>query len=175
MWAHPLTLLVVVVVGCAVASALFGLLKALRGPIGLLAYGGLILTLYAYYRIGDRYFAEGIWQISLACLVIMWVTLKRVPLLRVVLLAAVVEFGSRINRTGYPQQTVLALGLAGVMIAVATFWTGKYPQSSARPPEDVPFGYPRGPQSFSPYARQKARKRRSGWEMASALWRKARG
>ena len=39
MWGHPLTLLIVVVIGCAAASALFGLLKALRGPVGMLAYG----------------------------------------------------------------------------------------------------------------------------------------
>ncbi|HEU5355420.1 MAG TPA: hypothetical protein VFU65_13205 [Actinocrinis sp.] len=145
MWGHPLTLFIVVVIGCAAASALFGLLKALRGPVGMLAYGGLILSLYAYYRIGDRYFSQAIWQISVACLVVMWITLRNVPFLRVVLAVALVEFGSRINRTAYPHQTVLALGIAAAMIAVATFWSGPTPApaQAAAPRPRVPAIYRR--------------------------------
>ncbi len=175
MWGHPLTQLVVVVAGCAAASALFGLLKWLRGPVGMLAYGGLILTLYAYYRMGDRYFAESIWQISLACLVVMWITLRRVPFLRVVLAVAVVEFGSRINRTGYPHQTVLALGLAGAMIAVATFWSGPAP-AAPTPPKAATAAYRRGPELFDPYTGRRLPQRKRGARAPlSALWGWARG
>lgn len=170
---HPLTQLVVVVAVCAAASALFGLLKALRGPVGMLAYGGLILTLYAYYRIGDRYFSQAVWQITVACLVVMWVTLRRVPFLRVVLIAALIEFGSRINRTAYPHQTVLALGITGAMIAVATFWTGPAAPAPPEPPAAV---YRRGPETFGPYAGGRRPQRRGGARSAlSTFWGWARG
>ncbi len=172
MWGHPVTQLVVVVAGCAAASALFGFLKALRGPVGMLAYGGLILTLYAYYRIGDKYFSQAIWQISVACLIVMWITLRRVPFLRVTLVAALVEFGSRINRTAYPHQTVLALGIIGAMSAVATFWQG--PDAPA--PKATGAAYRRGPELFDPYTgRRVQQKRRSTWSPLSALWGWARG
>jgi len=171
---HPLTQLVVVIAVCAAASGLFGLLKALRGPIGMLAYAGLILSLYAYYRVGDRYFSEAVWQITVACLVVMGITLRRVPYLRVVLVAALVEFGSRINRTAYPHQTVLALGIIAAMIAVATFWTGKSPGIAAPRPESAAPVYRRGPQVFNPYAGESARGRRSEWVRLSARWRRGR-
>lgn len=131
---HPLTQLVAVIIGCAAVSAVFGLLKALRGPVGMLAYGVLMVTFYAYYRMGDRYFSQGIWQISVGCLVVMALTLRHVPFLRTVLAVGLVEFGSRINRTAYPHQTVLALGIIGAMIAVATFWSGKSPAVAPPPP-----------------------------------------
>ena len=174
MSGHPLTQLIVVVVACAAVSALFGLLKALRGPVGMLAYAGLMLTLYAYYRMGDRYFSQSIWQITLGCLVVMAFTLKRVPYLRVVLAIAVVEFGSRINRTAYPKQTVLALGIAGAMIAIATFWTPRSAGVAARPERAAPV-YRRGPEVFDPYTGRRLRQQRSAWPAPSALWRWARG
>jgi hypothetical protein len=173
LWGHPLTQLVVVVAAGAAVSAVFGLLKALRGPVGMLAYGGLLLTLYAYYRIGDKYFSQSIWQITVACLVVMWITLRRVPYLRVVLAVALVEFGSRINRTAYPHDTVLALGITGAMIAVATFWSG--PAPAAAPPPQAPT-YRRRPELFDPYTGQRLqRKTRSTWAPLSTLWGWARG
>lgn len=175
MAGHPLTQLIVVVIVCAAASALFGLVKALRGPVGMLAYGGVILSLYAYYRIGDRYFSESIWQITVACLVVMWITLRRVPFLRVMLAIAMVEFGSRINKTAYPHETVFALGIAGAMIAVATFWSG--PDTPTHPePDRVAAAYRRAPQLFDPYTgRRLPQKKRGAWAPISGLWGWARG
>lgn len=178
---HPLTLMVFVLAGFIVAGLLFGLLKALRGPVGILAYGGLLLTLWSYYVLGDRYFSEGYWQITLACLVVMAVTLRRVPLLRTVLIAALVEFGWRINTTAYQRQTVLALGVIAAMLIVAQFWTGrvpKAPRAPAAPPPSVPLIYRRGPELFDPYTgrRLPQRQRRGAWSgVSSALWRWARG
>ena len=172
MSGHPLTQLVVVVAGCAAVSALFGLLKALRGPVGMLAYGGLMLTLYAYYRMGDRYFSQAVWQITVACLVVMWITLRRVPFLRVVLVVALVEFGSRINKTAYPHQTVLALGITAAMIAVATFWSGP----AAPPPPKAAPAYRRGPELFDPYTGRRLQHRQRGtWSRFTTLWGWARG
>lgn len=176
MSGHPLTQLIVVIIGCAAVSAVFGLLKALRGPVGMLAYGALMVTFYAYYRIGDRYFSQGIWQISVACLFVMAFTLKHVPFLRTVLAVALVEFGSRINKTAYPHQTVYALGIIGAMIAVATFWSGKSPTvAPPPPPARVPASYRRGPEVFDPYTGQRLRKQRSARLSPSAIWRWARG
>ena len=172
---HPLTQLIVVIIGSAAVSAVFGLLKALRGPVGMLAYGVLMVTFYTYYRMGDRYFSQGIWQISVACLLVMAFTLRHVPFLRTVLAVALVEFGSRINRTAYPHQTVLALGIIGAMIAVATFWSGKSPTVAPPPPERVTAAYRRGPEVFDPYTGQRLRKQRSARLTPSALWRWARG
>ena len=174
MAGHPLTQLVVVIIGCAAVSAVFGLLKALRGPVGMLAYVGLMVTFYAYYRMGDRYFSQGIWQISLACLLVMAFTLKRIPFLRTVLAVGLVEFGSRITKTAYPHETVLALGLIGAMIAVATFWSGKSPAPAPRPGRVAPV-YRRGPELFDPYTGQRLRKQRSARLTPSAIWRWARG
>jgi hypothetical protein len=176
---HPLTQLVVVVIACAAASAVFGLLKALRGPVGMLAYGGLILTLYAYYRMDDRYFSDGIWQISAACLIVMALTLRHVPFLRTVLAVGVVEFGSRINKTAYPHQTVLALGLAGAMILVATFWKGDVPDAprapaAPRPPRQAAAAYRRGPQ-FDPYTGRRLAVKRTAWGTLTEFWRRGRG
>ena len=174
MAGHPLSQLVVVIAACAVASTLFGFLKALRGPVGMLAYGGLVLSLYAYYRMGDRYFSQSVWQISVACLVVMWLTLRQVPFLRVVLLVALVEFGSRITRTAYPKPTLLGLGVTAAMLAVATFWTGKTPGVAA-PPQSFPPAYGRGPGQFDPYTGKRLRKQRGSRVSPSALWRWARG
>ncbi len=174
---HPLTQLVVVIAAAAAVSSLFGLLKALRTPVGLLAYAGLILTLYAYYQMSDRYFSEGIWQLTLACLVVMGFTLKHVPFLRVVLTIAFFEFASRINTTTYPRPTVLALGVIAAMLAVATFWTGKSPAAPTPPPPPSGFSptYRKGPQLFDPYTGRRLQSRRTGWSPTSALWRWARG
>lgn len=172
MWGHPLTSLILVAVACAVVSSLFGLLKALRGPVGMLAYFGLMLTFYSYYRIGDKYFSESIWVISLGCLVVMAFTLQRVPFLRTVLAVAVVEFGSRINKTAYPKQTVLVLGIAAAMIAIATFWTPRTPKAAAPPP--MPAAYRRGPQLFDPYTGKPLRRQRDTSPSLSAVWRWAR-
>ena len=156
MSGHPLTQLIVVIIGCAAVSAVFGLLKALRGPVGMLAYGALMVTFYAYYRMGDQYFSQGIWQISVACLLVMAFTLRHVPFLRTVLAVALVEFGSRINKTAYPHETAYALGIIGAMIAVATFWSGKSPTvAPPPPPERVTAAYRRGKAGIRP--------RRGGW------------
>jgi len=190
---HPLTQLVVVIIGCAAVSAVFGLLKALRGPVGMLAYGALMVTFYAYYRMGDRYFSQGIWQISIGCLVVMAFTLRHVPFLRTVLAVGLVEFGSRINNTAYPHETVLALGVIGAMIAIATFWSGKSPAVAppAPPPPSAPRprprarrervapAYRRAPELFDPFTGQrmpqKQQKQRTARLTPSALWRWARG
>jgi hypothetical protein len=193
---HPLTQLVMVIIGCAAVSAVFGLLKALRGPVGTLAYGALMVTFYAYYRMGDRYFSQGIWQISIGCLVVMAFTLRHVPFLRTVLAVGLVEFGSRINRTAYPHETVLALGVIGAMIAIATFWSGKSPAAAPPPPpppsprqqqrqrpraqrERVAPAYRPGPEPFDPFTGQRMpqtqQKQRTARLTASALWRWARG
>lgn len=173
---HPLTLLVEVIVVCAVLGALFGLLKALRGPIGMLAYGGLLVTFYAYYRMGDRYFAQGVWEISVGCLVIMGFTLRHVPFLRTALAVALLEFGSRITKTGYPKPTVLAFGIIAAMIAIATFWT---PKSQAVappvPPRPAAPVYRRGPQAFDPYTGRRLRKERNARPAPSTVWRWVRG
>ncbi len=161
MSGHPLTQLIVVIVGCTAISAVFGLLKALRGPVGMLAYAGVMLTLYAYYRIGDKYFTQGVWELTVACLIVMRFTLARVPLLRTVLAVALVEFGSRITKTAYPHQTLLALGIAAAMIAVATFWSGKSPAAPAIPPARAP--YRRGPELFDPFTGQRLRQQRNSW------------
>lgn len=166
MSGHPLTQLIVVVAAGAAVSAVFGLLKALRGPVGLLAYAGLISTLYAYYRMDDRYFSQGIWQISVACLVVMGFTIKRVPFFRITLVVAFFEFASRINKTAYPHQTVLALGVIAAMLAIATFWTPRTPAAPTAPAAPPPpFGFP------VPY-RQPRQSKRSA---SSTLWRWARG
>ncbi len=110
----------------------------------------------------------------MACLVVMWLTLRQVPFLRVVLLVALVEFGSRINNTAYPKPTVLALGITAAMLAVATFWTGKTPGVPAPPPQGFPTAY-RGPGQFNPYTGKKLRKQRGSRISASAVWRWARG
>lgn len=205
MSGHALTQLIVVIVAGMAVGAVFGLLKALRGPVGLLAYGGLIATLYAYWRMDDRYFSEGVWEITVACLAVMWLTLWRVPLLRIVLAVAVVEFGSRINRTNYPQQTLLGLGVAAAMILVATFWSPKEPKApdvprapvwpgerssrSRRTPRTPPTSRTprasrtsrtsrRGPGVFGPYAGQRPQPpvpQRDGWSTISALVDRARG
>lgn len=174
---HPLTQLVVVIIGCAAVSAVFGLLKALRGPVGMLAYGALMVTFYAYYRMGDRYFSQGIWQISVACLVVMAFTLRHVPFLRTVLAVGLVEFGSRITKTAYPHQTVLALGIIAAMIAVATFWSGKSPAVVAPPPPPQRFApaYRPGPELFDPFTGKRLPKQRSARLSPSALWRWTRG
>jgi hypothetical protein len=158
---HPLTQLIVVIVGCAAISAVFGLLKALRGPVGMIAYASLMLTIYAYYRMGDRYFTQGIWEIAVACLIVMRFTLARVPFLRVVLAIALIEFGSRITKTAYPHQTLLALGITAAMIAVATFWSGKSPAAPAIPSPRAT--YRRGPGLFDPYTGQRLQQQRSSW------------
>lgn len=193
MYGHPLTQLIVVVIAGAAVSALFGLLKALRRPVGLLAYGSLVVTLYAYYRLGDKYFSQGVWMISVACLVVMWLTLDHVPLLRTVLTAAIVEFGARINKTAYPRQVLLALGIAGAMIVIQTFWVGKTPQTRpTAPPPGIAPGFRRGsrapraprlPEMFDPFTgaplrpqtRTSTRTRRSVWPSLSSMWRRARG
>jgi len=197
---HPLTQLVVVIIGCAAVSAVFGLLKALRGPVGMLAYGALMVTFYAYYRMGDRYFSQGIWQISIGCLVVMAFTLRHVPFLRTVLAVGLVEFGSRINNTAYPHETVLALGVIAAMIAIATFWSGKSPAVAPPPPPPPsprPTPRPRqraqpraqrgraapeyrpGPAPFDPFTGQRMpqtqQKQRPARLTPSALWRWARG
>jgi hypothetical protein len=86
--------------------------------------------------------------------------------------AALVEFGSRINKTAYPHQTVLALGIIAAMIAVATLWSGKSPEVAAPRPERAPSVYRRPPQVFNPYAGQQARRRRSAWGRLAAFWRR---
>lgn len=173
MWGHPLTALIMVAIACAVVSSLFGLLKALRGPVGMLAYLGLMGTLYSYYQIGDKYFSESIWEISIGSLAVMALTLKRVPFLRTVLAVAIVEFGSRINKTDYPKQTVLVLGIAAAMIAIATFWTPRTPKAAAPPPA-MPAAYRRGPQLFDPYTGRPLRKEQATGPSLSAFWRWAR-
>lgn len=176
---HPLTLTIFALAGFIVAGLLFGVLRALRGPVGILAYGGLLLTMWAYWVMRDRYFSEGYWQISIACLVIMAITLRRVPLVRTMLIAALVEFGWRINTTAYPHQTVLALGVIAAMLIVAQFWTGRVPKApAAPPPPSLPAMYRRGPELFDPYTgrRLPQRQRRGALSgVPSALWRWTRG
>lgn len=191
---HPLTQLIVVVIAGMAVSAVFGLFRALRGPVGVLAYAGLIATLYAYWRMGDRYFSQGVWEISIACLVVMWIALYHVPWLRIVLALAVVEFGSRINKTSYPQETLVGLGLAAAMFLVATFWAPKEPKApdaprdravprlSSRPRSRASRGPRRqgaAPRMFDPYGRSRpqapARPQRNGWVTISALVDRARG
>lgn len=195
MWAHPVTLFVFVVIGAAALGAVFGLLKALRGPLGALAYLGLIATFIAYWRMGDRYFTQGIWQISIGCLVVMGFTVRRVPFMRTVLAVAVIEFGSRITKTAYPKQTLIALGVSAAMIAIATFWT---PRSAATAPPAPPVspafrpgrsgrsgrsGRPylpgppnlRGPERFDPYSGRPLPVQRNARFSPAALWRRTRG
>jgi hypothetical protein len=183
LYGHPLTQLIVVVIAGAAVSALFGLLRALRRPVGYLAYGSLVVTLYAYWRIGDKYFSQGIWEISVACLAVMAFTLKQVPLLRTVLAIAIVEFGSRINETAYPRQALVALGIAGAMILIATFWGDDAPVTRTAPrprtapkPRSAP-KYRPGPQVFDPFTGKPPRTqrtRRSAWPAIAAMWDRAR-
>jgi hypothetical protein len=154
-----------------------------------LAYAGLIATLYAYWRMGDRYFSQGVWEISVACLVVMWIALYHVPWLRIVLAVAVVEFGSRIDKTSYPRQTLVGLGLAAAMFLVATFWAPKEPQAPDAPRDRAPRLPSRqrsrasrrgsAPRVFDPYGRSRpqaqARPQRGGWVTISALVDRARG
>lgn len=182
---HPLTQLVVVVIAGAAVSALFGLLKALRRPVGYLAYGSLVVTLYAYWRVGDKYFSQGIWEISVACLVVMAFTLKHVPLLRTVLAVAIVEFGSRINKTAYPREALVALGIAGAMILIGTFWGDDSPVAPTTPvprPRIAPRSRTapkyRPPQVFDPFTGrplQTPQARRGARPTLSAIWQRARG
>ncbi len=191
MGGHPLTQLVVVVIAGAAVSAVFGLLKALRRPVGYLAYGSLVVTLYAYWRVGDKYFSQGIWEISVACLVVMAFTLKHVPLLRTVLAIAIVEFGSRLNRTAYPREALVALGIAGAMILIGTFWGDDSPEAPATPlprPRIAPRSRGaarsrtapkyRPPQVFDPFSGrppQPQQARRGARPTLSAIWQRARG
>jgi hypothetical protein len=135
-----------------------------------------MVTFYAYYRMGDKYFSQGIWEISVGCLLIMGFTLRHVPFLRTVLAIGLVEFGSRMTKTAYPKQTVLALGIIAAMIAIATFWTPRS-QVVAPPPAPRPAApaYRRGPQVFDPYTGRRLRKERNAWSAPSTVWRWVRG
>jgi hypothetical protein len=185
LWAHPVTLLVLAAIAAVVVAVLFGLLKALRGPIGSLAYLGLMATFWAYWVMKDRYWSQNIWVISIGCLAVMVFTVQRVPFLRTVLAVALVEFGYRINKTAYPHQTVYALGLIAAIIAIATFWTPRYQQPTAPPPPPrptPPAAYRRrpersrrGPERFDPYSGRPLPQQRDARVTPAKVWRWARG